>query len=352
MCDLLVALGPVTVGGTALFAKASDRPPGEAQRLEWHPARRDRGPLRTTYVSVAPAEGDTIGWLGSRPAWCWGAEHGVNEAGVAAGNATIYTTLDPRGAKPALIGMDLVRLALERAESAKDAVGVVVRMIEKYGQGGSGHAGVDRPYWSSFLIADADAAFVVETSGEIWACESVSEARAISNRTTIPAFDAAHRHPRQPVERLVDPRLAASQAVLDRPPVTVTVLEEHLRSHEGCDGYGICMHVPGVEVTNAAMVAELPGSSAPSPGGQRRPLVHVSAGSTCSSLFVPLIVGRALGTPVAWERFAQLRPHHRPALAALEAELAADAAEAAADDDAWAPEAWRRIGAALDELGV
>src|SRR5579871_3483624 len=216
MCDLLVALGPVTVGGTALFAKASDRPPGEAQRLEWHPARRDRGPLRTTYVSVAPAEGDTIGWLGSRPAWCWGAEHGVNEAGVAAGNATIYTTLDPRGSPPGLIGMDLVRLALERATTAKDAVGVIVPFIEEYGQGGSGHDGVDRPYWSSFLVADAREAYVIETSGPICAFEGTGPTRAISNRTTIAAFDAAHRHPRQPVERLVDPRLAASRTVLER----------------------------------------------------------------------------------------------------------------------------------------
>ena len=70
---------------------------------------------------------ETLGVLGSRPAWMWGVEHGVNEAGVAAGNATIYTTLDPRGFPDALTGMDLVRLALERASTAAEAVEVVDR---------------------------------------------------------------------------------------------------------------------------------------------------------------------------------------------------------------------------------
>ncbi|MGF2075319.1 hypothetical protein, partial [Enterococcus casseliflavus] len=92
------------------------------------------------------------------------------------------------------------------------------------GQGGSGHEGEHRPYWSSFLVADASRAFVVETSGNERAIEAVARSRAISNRTTIPAFDATHRHPRQPVERLVDPRWRASRAVLEHEPVTVASL--------------------------------------------------------------------------------------------------------------------------------
>ena len=98
MCDVLVALGGVTSSGAALFAKNSDRPPTEAQLVEWSPSRRDPGPLRVTHIEVDPAPGDTLACVLSRPAWCWGVEHGVNEAGVAAGNTTVYTTLDPRGA--------------------------------------------------------------------------------------------------------------------------------------------------------------------------------------------------------------------------------------------------------------
>ena len=257
MCDSLVALGPATDTGRTIFAKNSDRPPEESQVIERHPPRTSRGSVRCTYIEVDGAVGDTIGVIGSRPWWQWGFEHGLNDAGVVAGNETIYTTLDPRGAPPALLGMDLVRLGLERATTAAAWVEVVTALLERCGQGGSGHHGVDRPYWSSFLVADRDTAYVVETSGREWAVEAVERTRAISNRTTIPDFDAAHRHPRQPVERLVDPRLDASRRVLAAEPVTVDAVMRLLRSHDGVDGYSVCMHVPGIEATTASIVVEL-----------------------------------------------------------------------------------------------
>ena len=43
MCDVLVALAPATDGTATLFAKNSDRPPGERQLLEWSPRRLDTG---------------------------------------------------------------------------------------------------------------------------------------------------------------------------------------------------------------------------------------------------------------------------------------------------------------------
>ncbi|MEN3272574.1 MAG: hypothetical protein V7636_1335 [Actinomycetota bacterium] len=256
VCDSLVALAPATAEGRTIFAKNSDRPPAEYQVVEHHPAHRVDGPVRSTYIEV-DGDRDVLGVVGSRPWWQWGFEHGINDAGVAAGNETIYTTLDPRGAEPALLGMDLVRLGLEGATSAAAWVDIVTSLLERYGQGGSGHHGVDRPYWSSFLVADATSAFVLETSGRTWEAETVERTRAISNRTTIPSFDAAHRHPRQPVERLVDPRLDASRRVLAQEPLTVDAVMAHLRSHDGADGYSVCMHVDGVEATTASMVAEL-----------------------------------------------------------------------------------------------
>jgi hypothetical protein len=257
MCDCLVALRAASRDGHTLFAKNSDRPRAEVQVLEWF-ERRTESRTRTTYLDIEPHDGATLRFLGSRPSWMWGVEHGVNEAGVAAGNATIYTTLDPRGMPDALTGMDLVRLALERAATAAEAVDVVTELLQRHGQGGSGHEEADRPYWSSFLIADPMRAYVVDTSGRDYAVEPVERTRTTSNRTTIPAFDRDHRHPRQPVDKLVDPRLAASNDVLAHEPVTVDALAAHLRSHVGGDdGYTICMHVPDVEATRASIIAEL-----------------------------------------------------------------------------------------------
>jgi hypothetical protein len=288
VCDLLVALPPAT-GGATLFAKNSDRPPHERQVLEWLPPRVDTEPTRATHVEVAPHPSPTFGVLGSRPEWGWGLEHGVNEAGVAMGNATIYTQLDPRPLPDALTGMDLVRLALERAPTAADAVDLVERFLGTVGQGGSGHAGERRPYWSSFLVADRGRAFVIETSGNELAVEPVDEVRATSNRTTISSFDRDHRHPGQPVERLVDPRWQASQRCLASRPVTVRALQEHLASHVGGDdGWTVCMHVDTPdhqEATTAALVAELPVDGPP--------IAHVTTGSPCTSRWfrVPMSAG-------------------------------------------------------------
>ncbi|MBI4935802.1 MAG: C69 family dipeptidase [Actinobacteria bacterium] len=284
MCDVLVALAPVTAAGVTLFAKNSDRPPAERQIVEWSPPRTDHGPLRATHIEVEPCDASTLACVLSRPEWGWGAEHGVNEAGVAVGNTTVYTTLDPRGAPVGLTGMDIVRLALERASTAAAAVAVITDLIQQYGQGGSGHDPAlvpnGRPYWNAFLVADPTTAFVVDTSGAEWAVEPVADVRAISNRTTIPAFDVVHRHPRQPVDRLVDPRWRASQRALAQRPVDVASLQAHLRSHDSCGepGWSVCMHVEGVEHTTSSMVAELRAD-----GGST---VWACTGNPCESEYV------------------------------------------------------------------
>jgi hypothetical protein len=314
---------------------------GEPQRLEHHGARREEQ-TRTTYLTIPGRRADTVPLLGSRPDWMWGFEHGVNEAGVAIGNEAVWTKLDAHEAPDALTGMDLVRLGLERAETAADAVTVMTDLLEQHGQGGACHPGGKDPYWSSFLVADAEQAFVVETSGREWAVEAVDATRAISNRLTIPSFDEVHHLDSGGIiEARVDPRLEASQKALASEPITVDAVQEHLRSHVGMveEGFTICMHVGDAEVTNASIIALLGGG---------RPQVWVLAGQPCRSVYVPLWVGQPLGDPPAWERFAALGDDHAAAMRELETSLDADAA----DEPGWSAEAWRRVDAALTGLGL
>ena len=78
-----------------VFAKNSDRPPGEIQ-IAWPFGRRTSAgcTLRTQYLSIGDT-GAHATFL-SCPTWLWGAEHGVNEHGVAIGNERVSTTTMPR----------------------------------------------------------------------------------------------------------------------------------------------------------------------------------------------------------------------------------------------------------------
>lgn len=347
MCDCLVALPDATDGRATLFAKNSDRPPNEAQDLVWSSPRLDRSPIDATHIAVAAHHTDTFGHLSIQPRWMWGVEGGINEAGIAIGNERITTTLDPRLLPDALTGMDLVRLALERADAASAAVEIIVDLIGAYGQGGSGEADRHVPYWSSFLIADGKRAYKLETSGRAWACEEIKRAGAISNRTTIESFDTEHRHPRQPVLTLVDPRLSCSAEVLTQQPVTLRALTAWQRSHThhvDAPGWSVCMHVNerGHEQrTTAAFIAELPHEAMKV---RQRARMWATLGSPCCSLQVPVTVGEALGRVPRVERFARLLPHHRGALDELEAWLAAELPPAA--------EAWTQVDVLLDALGI
>ncbi len=87
MCDTFGALPSVTVDGSVVFGKNSDREPNEAQALEYHAARVYSPPttLQCTYRAI-PQVKATLGILISRLFWMWGAEMGANEKGVVIGN--------------------------------------------------------------------------------------------------------------------------------------------------------------------------------------------------------------------------------------------------------------------------
>ncbi len=199
MCDTWVALPEATLTRQVIFAKNSDRPIFDCQPLVLRPRQTwpARSRVATTYADVDQA-GTTWAHLGSGPYWCWGYEEGLNEHSVVIGNEAVFTKTfraaalaHQAGAGPALglLGMDLIRLALERATSARAAVAVMGALIERYGQFGSGVPGKGHPeggYDNSFIVADPAEAWVLEAVGHRWAARQVAEGCAsISNQLSL-----------------------------------------------------------------------------------------------------------------------------------------------------------------------
>jgi len=167
--------------GLSYFAKNSDRSPNEPLlTLRVSAARHEPGSmLRCTYIEI-PQATHTREIIISKPSWMWGAEMGVNDARVAIGNEAVFTKAK-RG-EPSLIGMDLLRLALERASTAIEAAELIIELLQQYGQGGN--CGFDKEfhYDNSFLISDPVQSFVLETSAKNYALHEVKDKFAISNR--------------------------------------------------------------------------------------------------------------------------------------------------------------------------
>ncbi|KAM4859160.1 secernin-3 isoform 2-T2 [Thomomys bottae] len=138
-----------------------------------------------TYIEIDQVP-ETYAVVLSRPAWLWGAEMGANEHGVCIGNEAVWGREDVCN-EEALLGMDLVRLGLERADTAEKALNVIVDLLEKYGQGGNCTEGrMQFSYHNSFLIADKKEAWILETAGKFWAAEKIQEGiRNISNQLSI-----------------------------------------------------------------------------------------------------------------------------------------------------------------------
>jgi len=368
-----------------LFAKSSDRPPDEAQVVERFGRRAAGGSLRTTHLEI-PEEGAGA-LVGSRPAWMWGLEHGVNEHRVAIGNEKVWTVDDPRSVPPALLGMDLVRLGLERARSAEGGVDVITDLLARHGQGGSGEEGRDEPYWSSFLVVDPSGGWVLETSGTSWVAAPVGAGAAISNRLTLStgwtrsstdvgagADWDAWRAPDAPTG-IADHRLAATRRCVALGPGAgprraVAALRDHGTGPWGepgapatdppavpegirddWSGVTVCMHVRDLSCTTASMVADLPAD----PEAPVR--LWATPGTPCTGAYLPIavlgddaVVPDVLDDEGVWRAFSGWsRAVEQPGDDGLAALAAVRAALAPIEADAWdeADELWEgRAGVA------
>lgn len=185
MCDTIVAKPQVTSKGVMIFGKNSDRHPNEAHYLEMIPAAdHARGSqVKCTYIEIPQIE-HTYRVLLAKPFWIWGAEMGVNEHSVVIGNEAIFSKISAIK-EPKLLGMDLLRLALERSKTAKDALDTITSLLQMYGQGGNCEYEGHMYYHNSFIIADPQNAWVLETVDRNWAARQVGDMYSISNGLTI-----------------------------------------------------------------------------------------------------------------------------------------------------------------------
>jgi len=351
MCDSVVALASENAAGHTLFAKNSDRKADEAQPFVQLPAvhHAPGSVVRATHVEI-PQVAETYAVMGHSPWWVWGFEHGVNEHGVAIGNHTVFS-VDPIEARPGLIGMDLVRLGLERGRTAREALEVMASLIERFGQGGAALAPDGTGYHNSFLLADPTGAWVLETSNRRWAARQVQVAACSNHYTLRDRWDfasldfeaaareagwwrsgarldvaAALRNPHVP-PHISEGRHRRAQELLGQGPerLDLAAFREILRDHgaggavwNGGDAtpdeerfFTLCAHSDPVHRTTASLVVALPDG---------RPFAWpawVSFGTPCTGIFLPVYLDGVLpaslaraedeaGAPAAWPRLARL----------------------------------------------
>ncbi|MFX1599052.1 MAG: peptidase C69 [Promethearchaeota archaeon] len=304
MCDTLVALGNSTEDKSVIFGKNSDRPFNEVQLIAYSPRMNfEKGDtLQCTYIEI-PQVSETYAILISQPYWMWGAEMGTNEYGVVIGNEAVHTYESLRSI--GLLGMDLLRLGLERGKTARESIEIMIDLLEEYGQGGG--CAYDDPSWlyhNSYIIADPKEAYVLETADKWWIVEKVKSVRSISNGITIrgkgdfrkkgiiqhaiekayckneESFDFAVTFSGSSISSMPSPysREGKSNLLLNENAgkITSQLMMEFLRDHQA----GICMH-GGFESTGSQVSHLRSGKKS----------IHWFTGTTlpCVSIYKPYI---------------------------------------------------------------
>ena len=303
MCDTMSIVAGYSDDRVTYFGKNSDRSPNEPHLILKIPAMKHAAgsEVKCTYISIPQVE-YTREMILYKPSWIWGAEIGVNEARVAIGNEAVFTK--SKKSESALLGMDLLRLALERADTAASAVEVMIELLEAYGQGGN--CGFDKEFFydNSFLAADPKEAYVLETAGKNYAVIKVEDKYAISNRLSIgksysaatgveKGQDFAKRFTEPVYSHFAEAKERRQQAMGCLSPATdaagiMKILRNHninVQGREFTRGSvgSVCMHAGGVvgDHTTGSLVAVL---------RQDKPITLWSTGSStpCISSFKPV----------------------------------------------------------------
>ena len=325
-CDTMVALGSATRERNTVFAKNSDRPQEEAQPLVMVAGSDHSGGYSGTQFVDVPQIGHTYRHVGSKPYWCAGYEHGFNEHQVVIGNEALPSKLK-EAKTPKLVGMEILRIGLERSRSAEEAVDVITDIVSKFGQGKFVNSDGVRTYDNIYLIADPISAYVVECVGHEWAVSQVRNLRSISNVSQI-GDDGERVSPGAQLQAVDqglfnsgiesqfsfsrvfgDPKDSASgikrqcrsESMLSRGygKLDVRSMMEVLSDHSDCEDseelpvldikgdVSICLHRTSGEVmgsSTASLIADLCAT------GERLPVYWTGMYSPCMTVFMPMFI--------------------------------------------------------------
>ena len=167
MCDTIAVHGSLTGHGKNILMKNSDRPLGECQPLVYF-----------------PGENGKYAVLGSKPYWIHGFEMGANEKGLFIGNEAEGSRC-PAETEEGMLGMDMLRYALEHAASCREAIRVLAGLLDGHGQNANASRLFDRRYENSYILCDKKEVWVMETAGREWAAREIHDYAAVSNCYTI-----------------------------------------------------------------------------------------------------------------------------------------------------------------------
>lgn len=180
-CDTMVVYKDFAEYGQNILAKNSDRPTGEPQPLCFYKGQEyeEGAVLQTTHLAIPQAQ-KTYSVVGSRPYWIWGFEMGYNEKGLIIGNEAEGSRMESEE-ETGILGMDLLRIGLERAATAREAIEVITSLLKKYGQKARASMLTERTYENSFILVDPREIWVLETAGREWVAKEIKTVRGVSN---------------------------------------------------------------------------------------------------------------------------------------------------------------------------
>ncbi len=274
-----------------LFGKNSDRSANEPNLVLFNKAcDHENQLLKCTYIDI-PQVKHTYANVLVKPSWIWGAEMGMNEHHVVIGNEAVFTK--KKNKRPSLIGMDFLRLALERSKSTKEAITVITSLLEEYGQGGN--CGYDKQFYydNSYLIADPEEAVILETVGKEYKVKILEATGNISNRLSITEEKFKQRNSDFLFTFFSQSKLreCSGKALLEQelnPEKMITILQSHHTKKDNLYAKGsvgsICMHQSLLgDHTTGSMVVDIK---------EKMPTIWLTGSSTpCLSIYKPTYFG-------------------------------------------------------------